>query len=207
MAYSRYTIPNGGGGFYASQSNYKQDILDRANDIISLRNSKTEDEENKEPEASSSESGGWEWLNTPTDETSIQTNTEVSPQLKERQKTAMSYLTSKGYSKEAAAGIVGVLTAESNLTPGITNKEEERDLGGKAGKGIAQWSNERRAAYDKAMQGKQGLEAELDFLLSELDLRPAAKTALMNAKSVEDAVKAMHLGYENGTASALATPE
>jgi hypothetical protein len=30
---------------------------------------------------------------------------------------------------------------------------------------------------------------------------------LQNATNVEDAVKAMHLGYENGSAGAMATPE
>lgn len=135
-------------------------------------------------------------------------STSTSAEVRERQKTAMNYLITKhGFSKEAAAGVVGVLTAESNLIPGVTNKEEASAYGSKAGKGIAQWSNERRTQYDKAMQGKQGLEAELDFFVEDLKSRPLVVNALKTATTVEDAVKAMHLGYENGSATAMLTPE
>ena len=135
-------------------------------------------------------------------------STSTSTEVRERQKTAMNYLITKhGFSKEAAAGVVGVFTAESNLIPGVTNKEEASAYGSKAGKGIAQWSNERRTQYDKAMQGKQGLEAELDFFVEDLKSRPLVVDALKTATTVEDAVKAMHLGYENGSATAMLTPE
>lgn len=123
----------------------------------------------------------------------------------------MAYLISHGFNKEAAAGIVGVLSAESLLIPGKVNEAEDAAYGGNAGKGIAQWSNskdsKRRDAYDKAMAGKQGLEAELDYFITDLDSRPLVKQALASATSVDDAVKAMHLGYENGSATAFATPE
>lgn len=132
----------------------------------------------------------------------------LSAEVKERQKAAMNYLTTKhGFSKEAAAGIVGIFTAESGLTPGIINSDESSAYGNRAGIGIAQWSNERRSQYEKAMRGKSGLEAELDYFVQDLQSRPLVLDALKTATTVEDAVKAMHLGYENGSASAMATPE
>lgn len=123
-------------------------------------------------------------------------------------KDAMSYLMSKGLSKEAAAGVVGVFTAESGLRAGIVNKEEDKLYGSTAGRGLGQWSNERRKQYDDYMKDKDvSLQADLDFFLADLESRPLVKQALQNATSVDDAVRAMHLGYENGSVGAMATPE
>lgn len=123
-------------------------------------------------------------------------------------KETMNYLMSKGFNKEAAAGITGVFMAESGLVAGRTNKEEDATYGSTAGRGLAQWSNERRKQYDDYMQGKEiTLQNDLDFFIQDLESRPLVKEALQNATNVEDAVKAMHLGYENGSAGAMATPE
>jgi hypothetical protein len=115
---------------------------------------------------------------------------------------------SKGYSKEAAAGIVGVFQAESGLQAGKVNKEEDKAYGSKAGRGLGQWSNERRGQYEEYMKDKEiSLQNDLDFFIKDVQSRPLVVSALKNAKSVEDAVSAMLLGYENGTRGAMATPE
>ena len=167
------------------------------------------DRPEREEKVAEQEDTGWDDLfSEETTSSSPARSTSTSTEVRERQKTAMNYLITKhGFSKEAAAGVVGVFTAESNLIPGVTNKEEASAYGNKAGKGIAQWSNERRTQYDKAMQGKQGLEAELDFFVEDLKSRPLVVDALKTATTVDDAVKAMHLGYENGSATAMLTPE
>lgn len=152
----------------------------------------------------------WDDLNAAFD-TPIQTpqQSSVSTSNNDRMKLAINYLVSKGLSKAGAAGAVGVFFAESGLTPGRTNEDEERKYGDKAGKGIAQWSNERRKGYDEYMNGKSGtLEDELDYFLQEVATsRPKVLDVLKNASDVNEAVQAMHLGYENGTAEAFATPE
>ena len=123
-------------------------------------------------------------------------------------KETMNYLMSKGFNKEAAAGITGVFMAESGLVAGRTNQEEDAAYGSTAGRGLGQWSNERRKQYDDYMRGKEiTLQNDLDFFIQDLESRPLVKQALQNATNVEDAVKAMHLGYENGSAGAMATPE
>lgn len=176
----------------------KPAILERVNQWNNTKTERTDREE--------IEDAGWDDLFV--EETAPEQEVPVSVEIKDRQKTAMNYLmTRHGFSKEAAAGIVGVFTAESNLMPGIINKEESSKYGSKAGKGIAQWSNERRAKYDQAMQDKSGLEAELDYFVQDLQSRPLVLDALRTATTVDDAVRAMHLGYENGSASAMMTPE
>ena len=123
-------------------------------------------------------------------------------------KETMGYLMSKGFNKEAAAGITGVFMAESGLIAGRTNQEEDATYGSTAGRGLGQWSNERRKQYDDYMRDKEiTLQNDLDFFIQDLESRPLVKQALQNATNVEDAVKAMHLGYENGSAGAMATPE
>lgn len=120
----------------------------------------------------------------------------------------MQYLMEKGFNKEAAAGITGVFMAESGLKPGITNTAEDAAYGSTAGRGLGQWSNERRKQYDAFLNGASPtIQTDIDFFIQDLESRPLVKQALANASSVEDAVKAMHLGYENGSSGAMATPE
>lgn len=152
----------------------------------------------------------WDDLNAAFD-TPIQTTQQssVGTSGNDRMKLAINYLVSKGLSRAGAAGATGVFFAESGLTPGRINEDEERKYGGNAGKGIAQWSNERRKGYDEYMKDKSGtLEDELDYFLQEVATsRPKVLDVLKSTSDVNEAVQAMHLGYENGTADAFATPE
>lgn len=136
-------------------------------------------------------------------------SSSVSADASNRMKTAVNYLISKGFSRAGAAGAAGVFFTESGLTPGIVNKDEEKKYGGNAGKGIAQWSNERRSGYDAYMKDKQGtLEDELDYFIQEVaESRPKVLQVLKSTSDVNEAVQAMHLGYENGNSNAFATPE
>lgn len=139
------------------------------------------------------------------------TTVSSSPTLTATQATykeIVDYLMSKGLSKAGAAGAAGVFMAESGLTAGKLNKDEDARYGSTAGRGIGQWSNKRRQQYDNFMKGKDiTLQNDLDFFLYDLNSRPLVKDILTSTSSVEEAVKAMHLGYENGSASAMSTPE
>lgn len=141
-------------------------------------------------------------------EQSTTSESSVSTKMPERTKEVMSYLMSKGFNKEAAAGITGVFMAESGLKPGILNQDESKKYGRSAGKGLGQWSNSRRRQYDDFTKGRtSGIQTDLDFFIYDLESRPLVKQALASATSVEDAVRAMHLGYENGSSGAMSTPE
>lgn len=143
----------------------------------------------------------------------------LSKNTQQRMVQAMQCLLSKSkMSPEAAAGVIGVFMAESGLTPGKYN-ESERELYGElgGGRGLAQWTNvgkkngtgRRRDAYEAFLNGRTPtLELDLDFFLKELQSRPKVLAILNNPDStIEDAVYAMHRGYENGTFKAFATPE
>ena len=139
---------------------------------------------------------------------SSQSEGEVSTEKAASYKEVMDYLQSKGFNKEAAAGITGVFMAESGLKPGILNQDESKKYGHSAGKGLGQWSNSRRSQYDEFTKGRtSGIQTDLDFFIYDLESRPLVKQALASATSVEDAVRAMHLGYENGSSGAMSTPE
>ena len=132
----------------------------------------------------------------------------VQPSVSAESGEVMQYLMEKGFNKEAAAGITGVFMAESGLKPGVTNTTEDAAYGSTAGRGLGQWSNERRQQYDAFLNGASPtIQTDIDFFIQDLESRPLVKQALANASSVEDAVKAMHLGYENGSSGAMATPE
>lgn len=144
----------------------------------------------------------------PSQSTASSTQTQFSADLTDRTQQVMTYLMSKGFNKEAAAGITGVFIAESGLKPGILNQDESNKYGSSAGKGLGQWSNSRRKQYDDFTKGKvSGIQTDLDFFIYDLESRPLVKQALASATSVEDAVRAMHLGYENGSSRAMATPD
>jgi len=82
----------------------------------------------------------------------------------------------KGFNKEAAAGVAGVFMAESGLTAGRVNKEEDSAYGSTAGRGLGQWSNERRKQYDDYMADKEiTLQNDLDFFIQDLNSRPLVK--------------------------------
>jgi len=61
--------------------------------------------------------------------------------LTEREQTAMDFYTSRGYTLDQAAGIVGNLRAESNLNPSAVNPNDAGP--GNDSVGIAQWNRDR----------------------------------------------------------------
>lgn len=130
----------------------------------------------------------------------------------ENAKVAMkTFIDKLGLTKEQAAGVTGVLMHESGLNPKIYN-ESERNAGKKGyGIGIAQWSNERKAQFEKDTGKKiedSSLQEQLDYIVMELqERRRAALRAIKNSNSIEEATDAFLRGYENGGENALASPE
>lgn len=90
---------------------------------------------------------------------------------------AMDFFIGRGFTKEAAAGIVGNLIAESGVNP----KSEQ--YGGGPGRGIAQWSVDQRwQTYLKFANNRKldplDLEAQLRFIIHEMpsQMGESAKT-------------------------------
>jgi hypothetical protein len=117
----------------------------------------------------------------------------VSPQPASNAQRAFSYFTSKGYTPQAAAGIVGNLQAESGLNPAAYNQAE------RAG-GIAQWSGARLNGL-KAFARANGttpddFQTQLDYLHQELQgPEGKANAALMQAQDPQSAAAAA-AGFE-----------
>lgn len=110
---------------------------------------------------------------------------------------AYQYLINKGLSKEAAAGIVGNLQAESGLDTTIKGTADD-----KGSIGIAQWhSGRKRGLFNFAKQQNReynDLDVQLDYIIYELD-QPEYKTAKNKiglAKSPEEAALAFMNHYE-----------
>lgn len=101
-----------------------------------------------------------------------------------------------GFSKAQAAGIVGNLAHESaGLVPGI----EER--GNRIGLGLAQWSNERRVAFEKYLrdtnQSADDLMANYGFLKKELSENFSnVVSALKQTQTAKDAMLVFENLYE-----------
>jgi hypothetical protein len=94
-----------------------------------------------------------------------------------RTEYAMDFFTSRGFTREAAAGIVGNLLAESGINP----KSEQ--YGGGPGRGIAQWSVDQRWQTYLKFAKNRGLEptdlnAQLRFIIHEMpsQMGESAKT-------------------------------
>lgn len=107
---------------------------------------------------------------------------------------AMAFYMGRGYTKEQAAGIVGNLIAESNLTPSGAVGDNGTAFG------IAQWRGERLTRLKRfaSASGKdwQDFETQLAFVDMELqNHETAAYRALKNAKTVDEATAAF-IGYE-----------
>ena len=123
------------------------------------------------------------------------------------------YLMDKyGLSKEAAAGIAGVIQRESGWNPGAQN-QQEKAKGLKFGRGLCQWSNDwgvkafpewYQATYgSKKYPDEVPLEHQLDYLMTGLAENGTRKEEFLKiihkpGVTVEEATKAMLLGYENG---------
>lgn len=107
---------------------------------------------------------------------------------------AFSWLVQKGYSPQAAAGIVGNLVQESGVNPTV----RPGDSG--TAHGIAQWRGDRYAAlmdYAKQHGGSNDLGTQLGFLDTELRGKYGSTfQKLMAAKDPREAAAAFALGYE-----------
>ena len=106
----------------------------------------------------------------------------------EAQGKIITYLTNKGLSKEAIAGIVGNLYAESKLNTGAIGD-------GKTSGGIAQW-HDKRFTNLKIFAKRRGkdwrdLDTQLDFMWSELNT--TYKGVLNGLKSATSAEKAAEI--------------
>ena len=156
----------------------------------------------------------------------------VGSGLKDRMNTAMEFFTNPnglGLTPDQAAGIVGVLSAESKLIPSIVNKAEKhgtaRDRGIKFlpkgyGAGIAQWTNptSKDTRKDQILNfinknfGKRynniedaNLYEQLSAVQHDLEVnRPRTLDMLRNAKGLNDATDIILRGYENGGNGILA---
>lgn len=107
----------------------------------------------------------------------------------ERMRQGMRYYTSKGFTKEQAAGIMGNLYHESGgLNPAIKEK-------GGSGFGLAQWTTKDRRAGLAAYAQSKGKEIDdyqmqLEYVLVELEQNKAyGLEQLKQAKSAEEAAK------------------
>lgn len=90
---------------------------------------------------------------------------------------AMDFFTERGFTSQAAAGIVGNLLAESGINP------KSKQYGGGPGRGIAQWSvGERWQTYLKFAKNRKldpaSLDAQLRFIVHEMpsQMGESAKT-------------------------------
>ena len=117
-------------------------------------------------------------------------NTAIYQPMKasEAQGKIITYLTNKGLSKEAVAGIVGNLYAESKLNTGAIGD-------GKTSGGIAQW-HDKRFTNLKIFAKRRGkdwrdLDTQLDFMWSELNT--TYKGVLNGLKSATSAEKAAEI--------------
>ncbi len=131
------------------------------------------------------------------------------------------FLTGKGLSEVAAAGVMGNLYAESRLNPCNLQNSFEKKLGltdqqytsgvddgtytnfvkDSAGYGLAQWTfwtrKQNLLNYARTQKKSIGdLQMQLEFLWSELNGYKAVMEALENAQSVFQASNAVLLGYE-----------
>lgn len=131
-------------------------------------------------------------------------------------KSAMDFFISKGLTTEQAAGIVGVLHAESGLNPGIVNEQEKKDGKGGYGRGIAQWSNERIKEFGNWYKSKYGeykepqetdFATQLEYVWKEMQDRPAFMKAIKSTNDIVEATDYMLRGFENGSTNRLASPE
>jgi hypothetical protein len=108
---------------------------------------------------------------------------------------AYQYFLNKGYSPQAAAGIVGNLIHESNLD---TSAEGDKGYKGGSSRGIAQWRLDRLDRL-KSFAGNNWTDfnKQLDFIEWELNnTHKGAKTKLVSAKDVNEAGEAFSDLYE-----------
>jgi hypothetical protein len=135
--------------------------------------------------------------------------------------SAFAHYLAKGVGRNAAAGIVGVLSFESALNP-ISANNSGTETGGvinpKGSYGLAQWNGPRQAALAEFASGKNmdvaALETQLDFVLTECaNSFPSVWAAIEADMNVADFVSLFVRSYENPAkpepeiAGALATAQ
>jgi len=125
--------------------------------------------------------------------------------LEDRMSYSMQKLISAGLTKEAAAGIVGNLIAESTLNPRSNETPHRHPKTGKlfwAGRGIAQWGADARWKNYLAWLKRNGrkdvysLENQIDFLIYEMPSQGTTIKAMNKTNSIADATKLFMLKYE-----------
>lgn len=126
----------------------------------------------------------------------------------DRASAAMGYFTSRGWTKEQAAGIVGNLLAESSLNTGARNPGDGND--GSDSVGVAQWNGDRARALKAFASANHSdwrdFNVQLAFVDHELRTsESAAGNALRNAKDVDEATAAF-VGYERPAGWSSANP-
>ena len=107
------------------------------------------------------------------------------------------YLKKQGLTDEQAAGVIGNLTAESNLDPNALNPNDV----GKPAFGLAQWRGSR---YEDLIDFSNSngldhttLEAQLPFMMHELESQSwLGYGALQNATTVSDATRVFETKFE-----------
>ncbi len=112
--------------------------------------------------------------------------------------TAVQFFTSRGYTPEQAAGLVGTLLHESGFRTDARNPGDGTD--GSDSIGIAQWNSGRAQALRAYAASKRtaptDLQTQLEFVDRELNSTHSREgAALRSAKTVEEAARAA-IGYE-----------
>ena len=118
------------------------------------------------------------------------------------------------------SGILACLTNESGLNANAKNKQEAIKWNNdyRVGRGLAQWSLSRGRDYSDwhnrtfnstgdHFADQDDIDTQLQFMLYEMQFRPAFMAHFANAKTPEEAADIFRRGYENGSANALATRE
>jgi len=142
------------------------------------------------PDLETTDKGFWyKFLKYGIDLGNVKRSERKSPNSLDNTPTAIQFFKGKGYSDEATAAIVGGLQSESFTTLDPTTENS----GGAFG--IAQWLGPRKAAL-LLKPNPDSLQTQLDFIIEEFkNTEKTAGTALLQAKTLEDAIVAASL-YE-----------
>ena len=102
----------------------------------------------------------------------------------------LNYFINAGYSKPAAAAIIGTLMSESSLNPNAVNKHS-------GAYGYAQWLGSRKKELFKRYGEKPTAENQLEYILWELqNTHKKANKVLTNSQDIHQLVDAMFGNYE-----------
>ena len=124
-------------------------------------------------------------------------NIKISKNSTDTGKQIMNYLTSQGFAKHVAAGIVGNLFTESGLNPNAVGDKHLKT----SSEGLAQWREGRLAnlkSYAKST-GKdyRSINTQLEFMMHELNTSEnSTLKKLKQAKTAKEAARIFAYGYE-----------